>query len=367
MILLGAGASVEAGKNVEAGKKGLPTAKELTKELINHFSDESQEKSILQRVLSRIKEDGEKVDDIDVERLLNAVELITDLHTLGLNKLVSVWNPKTDKIGPAQEEVPRQLRNLVMKSKDYLKQRLWCSDNTDLSYLNPLAEFLKQQVEQQGTTTVATLNYDNVVELLCRQHGILCSYGLDGYEGSFQVKPPKKGVHLIKLHGSLNWCLMDTYEMGPSISRFEILEWGNLRCTRNEIHQYGNTAIIFGQRNKLSPVGPFLDLYHTFRDELFKREELTGALLTEKLTIIGYSFGDPHINFLIERWVDEGHTCTLNHIDPHADTLLNPDFTSSTVGDTVQRNKNSYLHLTHNRIPNGTGEGLKDARVFGEV
>ena len=73
--------------------------------------------------------------------------------------------------------------------------------------------------------------------------------------------------------------------------------------------------MMFGQRNKLTAEGPFLDALRTFRQEL-------GSATT--LTIIGYSFRDDHINQYIAAWfnVDSDHRIRI---------VNGPDFLTSPV------------------------------------
>jgi hypothetical protein len=57
----------------------------------------------------------------------------------------------------------------------------------------------------------------------------------------------------------------------------------------------------------LTAEGPFLDLLKAFNDEL------EGA---DTLTVIGYSFSDPHINVYIGDWLNRSETHLLRVVDP---------------------------------------------------
>ncbi len=54
--------------------------------------------------------------------------------------------------------------------------------------------------------------------------------------------------------------------------------------------------VIFGQHNKLTAEGPFLDLLKRF-DEQLQNSDL--------LTVVGYSFRDSHINFYISKFLNQ--------------------------------------------------------------
>ena len=349
MILLGAGASVEA---------KLPTAKELTKKLLNSFPDESQEKRVLEFVQNRIKKNEKDV--VDIEQLLNAVEDIA--HTLDL------YTPLPLSELAFAEDLPRFSRNLVEKSKEALRDHLLC-DKDKLSYLEPLADFLKKRKK----TVIVTLNYDDVIERLFEKHDIHCFYGLDedrinlkrelskGEEfPKGEVKLLEEGVHLIKLHGSLNWYLEEVTLMGSlSASSFFIEAWRMDEVTRSN-HPNARPAIIFGQRNKLTAEGPFPDLFLAFRDELRR---------TEKLTVIGYSFRDFHVNHMINKWINQARDFTLTNIGPYVDPyVIKDDLANSEVGTyvkdaAIRDNGSGKNELYYDPRSQGTGEGLK--AIFG--
>lgn len=70
---------------------------------------------------------------------------------------------------------------------------------------------------------------------------------------------------------------------------------------------YFRPAVIFGQRNKLTADGPFLDFLRAFQQELIN---------VEILTVIGYSFGDDHINTYISQWLNLSPEKCIRIIDP---------------------------------------------------
>ncbi len=66
-------------------------------------------------------------------------------------------------------------------------------------------------------------------------------------------------------------------------------------------------AVVFGSHNKLTAEGPFLDLLAEFKTELWQHSELL---------VIGYSFRDPHINYIIGRWLDADRKRQIHVVDP---------------------------------------------------
>jgi hypothetical protein len=120
--------------------------------------------------------------------------------------------------------------------------------------------------------------------------------------GSFGTHQLESGIKLLKLHGSIDWILQPSQRsnerpMPHTIVRLRTLADGP--TTR--------PAIVFGQRNKLRPDGPFLDLLCEFREELKH---------STHLVIIGYSFRDAHINQYIADWLNDDKRNTIAAIDP---------------------------------------------------
>ena len=67
-------------------------------------------------------------------------------------------------------------------------------------------------------------------------------------------------------------------------------------------------AILFGGRTKLTVEGPFLDLLRSFKQKLST---------VNRLTIIGYSFRDPHINEYISQWLNQDRKNRIRIINPN--------------------------------------------------
>jgi hypothetical protein len=154
-----------------------------------------------------------------------------------------------------------------------------------------------------GLVTVATLNYDRTIELVGERYDVPVDTGIEAWSktGSFSAHQLESGIKLLKLHGSIDWILQPAQRSSKRPMPHTIVRLRTLadRPTR--------PAIVFGQRNKLRPDGPFLDLLREFREEL-KR--------SSHLVVIGYSFRDAHINQYIADWLNDDTRNTINAIDP---------------------------------------------------
>jgi len=168
-----------------------------------------------------------------------------------------------------------------------LKDLVWIEDISKITYLAPLLNLL----EKQGRLTIATLNYDNSVELLSESQNIECKTGISEWSASGRFQLTGTGLHLLKLHGSIDWLREDNGSDNGKLPMVTIRQLASQEVKRLDLRP----AVIFGNRNKLTAEGPFLDLLRAFQDEL---------LHSRILTVVGYSFRDPHINVYISQWLN---------------------------------------------------------------
>jgi len=335
LILLGAGASVAA---------GVPTARDMTVKLLNNLPPTVVELAnfIVRRLLSH-KVDAGEVDlgsqaTIDVEELVNAVLDLRDRDALELAAFVESWDARLARLdfastrksaavdrlvgiireeinpflesGETREENVRreefteglhrvvlevlsgqgrgqrleELYKLLIKALTSLVS-IESSDNT--AYLLPLFRPLRSQ----QSLVIATLNYDNTVELAADTAGIKCLLGLETWNERREFGTPGGGLHLLKLHGSADWS-----QANENLERF----------------MSENPVLLFGGRNKITAEGPFLDLLIAFG------RALEGA---DRLTAIGYSFRDAHVNEFIGKWRRRHPDREFRVVDPRPDYM----------------------------------------------
>jgi len=172
-------------------------------------------------------------------------------------------------------------------------------DVAKLAYLHPILDI-------ERTKLVATLNYDLAVEKAAEQVGVEVDYGLDSWERQKRVDWRRKPcLRLLKLHGSVNWT-------GHA---------EQVKVRTDKIGPYERRLMIFGgTENKLSSAGPFLQFLYRFERSLFN----TGALL-----VVGYSFRDPHINAVLQRWRLTRSNTEMTVVDPTPPDLWQLGFPTS--------------------------------------
>jgi hypothetical protein len=178
-------------------------------------------------------------------------------------------------------------------------------DLKSVDYLNPLANLARTQT---GGLDVLTLNYDLSVETMAAQADQAIYRGVESWRSGQSITfPAKDGVlNLIKLHGSLDWQLKRNF--GP-------FEQSSIEVTpvikHDVAHPFSplpNPWIVVGDRDKLATDGPTLALLRA-ADEALER--------ATNLVVAGYSFGDHHINSLLQSWLVSKPERTITVLDLH--------------------------------------------------
>lgn len=337
-VLLGAGASRDA---------GVPTSFELTKVISSHLTSQPRHLAddtlrILNFVAGQLLADeGQRWRDVlsgvDIERVLTAMELLAARDTLEVSPFVNAWNPGVDaadsrsgSLRMLAEDVEKGLfsefhnslekpltafveavvgksgapghafRRAYEDMRNHVVQVL--QDFKDTSYLLPLVEL----VHRQGSTTVATLNYDLTIESTCSKAGVSLSTGIRQWAdaGTWELAAD---VNLLKLHGSVNWVAMSGVR-SDVLSQYRVFpEDHELIAEARDRGMPNRPALIFGGRNKLRADGPYLELLSQFSTALAR---------ASCLLVIGYSFRDDHVNEILRQWVNKSPKARLVVVDP---------------------------------------------------
>jgi hypothetical protein len=168
-----------------------------------------------------------------------------------------------------------------------LAKLCWIKDPQKVSYLAPL-------MSANSPIWVATLNYDNSVELAAKANGVTCHRVHADLSAS---DSQSARVTLAKLHGSIDWALNHNWDIQPKNSPAE------------------NPALLFGAGDKLKVQGPYLDLLFAFRQRL---------AISSEVHICGYSFRDAHVNHFLLQWLDQNPKLNIDVFDPYlsADALV---------------------------------------------
>lgn len=335
-ILLGAGASKEA---------GVPLSIELTQRIADEIEMRSRRgptafalNMAMGAMVAHRSAMGHKVSEgLDVEDVFSAIQMLAARDSLEVAPFVYSWNPwLTAADGPVVKplasswedkfrlavkddpDAPRRLaavfgegvQSLVGRQPshnvfvDLEKQmiealRRGVTVSQPVDYLRPLLHCQGQPIQ------IATLNYDQSVELMAAEAGVSLDTGIDAWGGSFEwTWDPDAEVRLLKLHGSTNWFI------GPRRVQSEGLETGVTvgDGERLNVNQSDSLCVVFGRSGKLRSEGPFLAMLREL--DRFLSE-------TERLVVVGYSFRDDHINMSIRRWFNRSDSASVTIVDPN--------------------------------------------------
>jgi hypothetical protein len=264
LVLLGAGASVEA---------GMPDGRGLAEALVATGAVPT-----LETVLASLATESGYPD---IERAFSVLEALADLARE--DSFVSdLKRARLLRTGLTDPSVAANELDVIART---LRNRLWLVDGLGVGvsaallgkpYQEPeAARYMVPLVRSCLGGTIATLNYDNVVE----QAGgpAVLVRNISTRRIIVPDEQPTK-VRLLKLHGSLDWRRVAD----------DVIAGGRPLETEHYM-----PAVVFGAANKLRHYGPFLELLRAFVNKL-------GEI--HHLFLIGYGFRDQHINEMLRIW-----------------------------------------------------------------
>jgi SIR2-like domain len=318
LILLGAGASCPAG--VPAA---FDMAKRMHQSLVTgeHYSAPYKPKLLpaLELILGRLE--AANSNKVDVERVIDTARMLASRETSELAPFVKEWLDDVKKTDIDSSAFKGLYETYLPGALVYLT---WITDVSRVKYLQPLVE-----LGHTGCVTMATLNYDNTVELAAREASVPCQTGIEVWSSTGQLPAVRHGIELLKLHGSVDWRFnIVSDENNPRLGsvaykKLDVLldddatvlvpnRYCGIGTMAGLIPKYGSgvhagqLAVVFGGGNKLRADGPFLDLLLRFKAALNEREHLV---------VIGYAFRDPHINHIVLNWLKGSATRRMTVVE----------------------------------------------------
>ena len=285
VVLLGAGASVEA---------GIPDSNEMVRR-VERETSEGEWKDYLQlyRYLRSSVFYADGLEGItgsnvpfNIERLVNVLDELRKKERHTLYPFVGAWNPKLEDVAGAGFEHVHELRKRIVS---VLREQWVALDESEAAhYYRGLLRF---QEEFGHALRVFSLNYDLCVEKSC-EHGTV-QRGFAGRVWDWRLfdEGPNEDtrIFLYKLHGSLDWYFAEDATVSYSDSPSTIAD--------------ERVALIFGTSYKFQYVDPFLFLAYQLR-----RWTLEAARL---VVAIGYGFMDDHINGILGQALRQDDTRRL--------------------------------------------------------
>lgn len=203
-----------------------------------------------------------------------------------------------------------------------------------------------------GGVSIATLNYDQTIETCAEQHGVTCATGVGEWDSTGHLAFPADAVRLYKLHGSIDWARTgEDFEDAYNHQTGQYSPMGMNRVALRPSAPMGKELpfVVFGRREKLRADGPFLDLRAAFAHRLS---------CARVLVVVGYSFGDEHVNALVSHWLTVNDARRLVVIDPYFPTQIRPNWRGD-IRPTLIR----QLVRTNRSVPPGSAPEVVATRL----
>lgn len=306
-VLLGAGASMDAGlpdSNQLAGKLKHELLSSTYEERPASIADYNNNELYLR--LCRFIEGGLRFQrgwlgydpggSINIEDITGAAIDLRRRAQASASSFAVGWHPTL-------LDLEAQNPNLLQDFSDYILSRIpsWLSTESTQSveYLSNLREL----VNSERVLDVFSLNYDLCVEEALNLRGVgQWTNGFDdkGWNPAL-FDDLRAGVRLFKLHGSLDW-IYDP-QFGVCSRRYPV------HYAADELDFTADPLLIFGTTEKLSGRQPFITLAYHFSEALSR---------SKVIVAIGYSFGDPYINKMIEQAFTLDQEMELIVVSPEA-------------------------------------------------
>ena len=273
VVLLGAGASVEA---------GIPDSNEMVRQVEQETTEGKwQDCQELYRYLRSSVFYAEGLKGVtgssvpfNIERLVNVLDELRQKEGHTLYPFVGAWNPTLQDVAGAGFERVHELRERIV---GVLREQWVALDESEAAdYYRGLLRF---QEEFGHALRVFSLNYDLCVEKSCEHATVQRGFAGRVWDWRLFDDGPNEEtrIFLYKLHGSLDWSIAEDGTVSYSDSPSKIPD--------------NRMALIFGTSYKLQYVDPFLFLAYQLR-----RWTLEAARL---VVAIGYGFMDDHINGIL--------------------------------------------------------------------
>jgi hypothetical protein len=234
--------------------------------------------------------------DVNIEQIAVAAEELIARSRNPLAAYAAGWHPRIDEL---EKQDPVILRSFIDFTYEGLVEELTLKDPKKASYI----EGLKDLCIDDCKLDLFTLNYDLCIETALTSASVSFANGFDT-KGVWSPATFAEGstVRLFKLHGSLDWVDDEVYGLCS-------LQFPQHEIARTIQSDQTRPSLIFGTAHKLSAREPFLTLAYHFSQRVLK---------TKILCIVGYSFGDEHVNQIIEQGMKKNSRLRVVVVSPDA-------------------------------------------------
>ena len=292
IFLFGAGASADA---------GVPVSRKMVDD-IEKFIKEEEEWKRYRDLYNYLKGSilygdgirgifGEDVN-YNIERLVNVLHELEKKEEHPIFPFIGQWNTKIIELATYDFKEIKNFRKLIIKQ---LKEWITIDNYAKALYFKKLSDFKN---EYTYPLKIFTLNYDLCIEEALDDITIERGFNderlwdykkfIDDRERTEEVD-----MFLYKMHGSIDW------------ERKE--ETGEVTYS-DEISRIKSPDLIFGTDYKLQYIDPYLFFAYEFRKY---------TLNAKLIVVIGYGFGDEHINGILGQALKKDNNKKILCIGPN--------------------------------------------------
>lgn len=288
VVLTGAGSSYGIGKSDIKGQ----TMKSLWRKIVDELTEDK-----IKEIADTINYSFNDITDVNLEDFLSKASMYQILYDI---------NPDKD----------------FYKTLNSIKKVIVENCSIIITDDAPHKEFLKRITARKlkyNRLKVFTTNYDMLFEQAAISYGFVV---IDGFSFTFpryfngnnfdydivirknsrisaRENYANKVFHLYKLHGSLDW--------------FQEMETNRIIKVNSENNEHPVMIFPSSIKYETSYEQPFFEMMSRFQAELRQDNTL--------LLVVGYSFGDKHINSMIYEALNLNHSLQLVLIDPYIDNF----------------------------------------------
>lgn len=296
IFLLGAGASAEA--KIPMSSEMINKVEELLK------TEWKQYEKLYYLVKSAIHYadgiQGKYYDNFNIERLFNVINELVKKEEHPLYPFIGSWNIRFNEIiadndrngDKGYKKIEEFQKKILTELKEWIKLK----DKRKAKYFK-VFENLKKEY---ASFRIFTLNYDLCIEEVFQskqsvriERGFNNDRKWDYKRFSEFEESDEPDIYLYKLHGSIDW---ERDEKTKEVSYIDGIA--------------KNPELIFGTAYKLQYVDPFLFLFSEFRHY---------SLRAKLIIIVGYGFGDEHINGIVTQALKQDDTRKILLISKNKD------------------------------------------------
>ena len=292
IFLLGAGASADAGIPPSA------TMIEQIEDLLANDGAWKEYKVLYDHVRSAIHYAAglrgmHRDVPYNIEVLVNTLYELERNEQHPLYPFIAAWNSRFVLLAGSAFASVGSLRRQILER---LKRWTCPEDGTKAQYYRRMIHL---QQALNFPLHIFSLNYDLCVEELRQEPGFRVETGFEGvgpthpwdwerFESAETVPSDPPHIFLYKLHGSIDWKRNDAKNV------YSVAQVGNIESEKMEV--------IFGRGFKLEAADPYLFYAYQFR---------RFTLAAQLIVLLGYGFGDDHINKMLAQALRSGQSRRL--------------------------------------------------------